>query len=184
MVKQKFAVVLGFICLIFGTTVTAKSWFNDQTALYSAHKAFLEGDYLKGFETSIEVLQHSNDSSVVKNIDRLIGAANITNCGRNLLPSVIPNWLSSLSVKRMTTQNPGQLHHQLLIQFDSKKPIASLSFLEWSDKYQLINPSITIAPSKNKQTKQYLYASELINNRIKNGLYKLSITADDDKKTT
>ncbi|WP_337925315.1 DUF2861 family protein [Aliivibrio fischeri] len=30
-------------------------WFNEQSALYTAHKQFLEGHARKGFATSIEV---------------------------------------------------------------------------------------------------------------------------------
>ncbi|WP_244298246.1 DUF2861 family protein [Aliivibrio finisterrensis] len=184
MIKRKIATSIGFFCLVFmGTNAVAKDWFNEQSALYSAHKQFLEGDSLKGFETAIEVLQSSTDNNVKHNIDKLIGTASTKNCGRDLSTIVIPNWLNSLSVQRMIIQSPGRLYHQLLVQFDSKKTISSLSFIKWPDEEQLTNPSISITPTQDEKIKQYTYASESLNNRVKNGLYKLIITVDDKEST-
>ena len=182
--KRKIATIIGFFCLVLvGTNATAEGWFNEQSVLYSAHKQFLEGDSLKGFETSIEVLQSSTEKNIIRNIDTLIGTAISKNCGRDLSTIVVPNWLNTVSVQRMIIQSPGRLHHRLLVQFDSKKKISNLSFIKWPDKEQLTNPSIKTIPTQDDNIIQYIYASESLNNRVKNGLYKLIITADDKENT-
>lgn len=181
--KRKIATIIGFFCLVCGTTTSAAEWFNEQSALFSAHKQFLEGDPLKGFQTSIEVLQSTNEKNIVHNIDKLIAAAVSNDCGRDFSTIVIPSWLNSLSIQRVIIQSPGRLHHRLMVQFDTKKSIANLAFTKWPDQEQLTNPSIKTIPTQDESVTQYIYASESLNNRVKNGLYKLTITADDNDKT-
>ena len=184
--QQKIATVLiGFFCLThFPQAHSAPAdWFNEQSALFSAHKQFLEGQTLKGFSTSIEVLQSTTDNNVIQNIDKLMGVVISDSCGRDLSTIVIPKWLTSLSVQRMVIQSPSRLHHRLMVQFDSKKEISSLSFIKWPDAELLINPSIRKIPTQDESVTQYIYGSDSLNNRVKNGLYKLIITADDKEKT-
>jgi hypothetical protein len=181
---QKIAIfIIGFFCLIHGAVANSADWFNEQSALFTAHKQFLEGKTLKGFSTAIEVLQSSKDNNIIQNIDKLMGVAISNNCGRDLSTIVVPKWLTSLSVQRVIIQSPGRLHHRMIVQFDSEKSISSISFIKWPDEELLVNPSVKRVPTQDEAVTQYTYASESLNNRVKSGLYKLIITADDKEKT-
>ncbi|MBP3140326.1 DUF2861 family protein [Aliivibrio fischeri] len=183
MFMRKFFVFCSLVCASYTSFANSVDWFNEQSALYTAHKQFLEGHARKGFATSIEVLQNSANENITNNIDKLLSSAISVNCGRDLSNKVIPNWLKSVSVQRVIIQSSGRLHHRLIVKFDTKKPISSLSFIKWPQEEQLTNPSIKTTPTQDERITQYTYASESLNNRIQNGLYKLIIIADDKEKT-
>lgn len=183
-IMRKFIAVGVLVCLSHASFANSVDWFNEQSALYTAHKQFLEGDAKKGLITSIEVLQSSTNENIANNIDKLLSSAISINCGRDLSNKKIPSWLNTVIVERVIVQSPGRLHHRLIVKFDSKKEIANLSFIKWPQEEQLTNPSIKRIPTQDERVTQYIYASESLNNRIQNGLYKLIITADDEEKTS
>ncbi|AZL86756.1 DUF2861 family protein [Aliivibrio salmonicida] len=179
MLNKKVALLLGFLCIAHSNVSQSAAWFSDQSALSSAHKQFLEGNATKGFSTAIEVLQNTTADNIKQNIDKLLSASISSNCGRDLSTIVIPHWLTSVSVRRMVIQTPGRVHHRLLIQFDSEKDIAVLSFVRWPEEELLINPTKAVTPTQNTDINQYSYLSESLNNRVKNGLYKLTIVSNE-----
>lgn len=181
--KRNVITFIATCCFTQIGVAASVDWFNEQSALYSAHKEFLEGDALKGFSTSIEVLQSSSDKNINQNVDKLLNAAISTNCGRDLSTVVMPNWLNAVSIQRVIVQSPGRLHHRFVVKFDSKKSIKKLSFVKWPEDEQFTNPSIGRIPTQDESITQYIYASESLNNRVNNGLYKLKITANDKDRT-
>jgi len=157
-------------------TAHAADWFKDSDALTQVHKHLLDNDLALMFDSLVEVWQINASQSREDHLNQLFEQALNKDCGKTLTKNTLPDWISSVVVKRHIIQSPGRETFRVAIDVESESNIQDITFEKWVDKvvssdseFTKGNPVINNT-SVSVYSKRYSLASQL-----DSGLYRLTV---------
>lgn len=157
-------------------TAHAADWFKDSDALTQVHKHLLDNDLALMFDSLVEVWQINASQSREDHLNQLFEQALNKDCGKTLTRNTLPDWISSVVVKRHIIQSPGRETFRVAIDVESESNIQDITFEKWVDKvvssdseFTKGNPVINNT-SVSVYSKRYSLASQL-----DSGLYRLTV---------
>ncbi|MFA0627239.1 DUF2861 family protein [Vibrio sp. 10N.222.49.A3] len=157
-------------------TAHAADWFKDSDALTQVHKHLLDNDLALMFDSLVEVWQINASQSREDHLNQLFDQALNKDCGKTLTKKTLPDWISSVVVKRHIIQSPGRETFRVAIDVESESNIQDIAFEKWVDKvvssdseFTKGNPVINNT-SVSVYSKRYSLASQL-----DSGLYRLTV---------
>ncbi|MEZ8290705.1 DUF2861 family protein [Vibrio sp. 10N.237.312.B06] len=157
-------------------TAHAADWFKDSDALTQVHKHLLDNDLALMFDSLVEVWQINASQSREDHLKQLFEQALNKDCGKTLTKNTLPDWISSVVVKRHIIQSPGRETFRVAIDVESESNIQDITFEKWVDKvvssdseFTKGNPVINNT-SVSVYSKRYSLASQL-----DSGLYRLTV---------
>jgi hypothetical protein len=157
-------------------TAHAADWFKDSDALTQVHKHLLDNDLALMFDSLVEVWQINASQSREDHLNQLFDQALNKDCGKTLTKKTLPDWISSVVVKRHIIQSPGRETFRVAIDVESESNIQDITFEKWVDKvvssdseFSKGNPVINNT-SVSVYSKRYSLASQL-----DSGLYRLTV---------
>ncbi|CAV26441.1 MULTISPECIES: DUF2861 family protein [Vibrio] len=157
-------------------TAHAADWFKDSDALTQVHKHLLDNDLALMFDSLVEVWQINASQSREDHLNQLFDQALNKDCGKTLTKKTLPDWISSVVVKRHIIQSPGRETFRVAIDVESESNIQDITFEKWVDKvvssdseFTKGNPVINNT-SVSVYSKRYSLASQL-----DSGLYRLTV---------
>ncbi|MEZ8806931.1 DUF2861 family protein [Vibrio atlanticus] len=157
-------------------TAHAADWFKDSDALTQVHKHLLDNDLALMFDSLVEVWQINASQSREDHLNQLFEQALNKDCGKTLTKKTLPDWISSVVVKRHIIQSPGRETFRVAIDVESESNIQDIAFEKWVDKvvssdseFTKGNPVINNT-SVSVYSKRYSLASQL-----DSGLYRLTV---------
>ncbi|MEZ9439036.1 DUF2861 family protein [Vibrio atlanticus] len=157
-------------------TAHAADWFKDSDALTQVHKHLLDNDLALMFDSLVEVWQINASRSREDHLNQLFEQALNKDCGKTLTKNTLPDWISSVVVKRHIIQSPGRETFRVAIDVESESNIQDITFEKWVDKvvssdseFTKGNPVINNT-SVSVYSKRYSLASQL-----DSGLYRLTV---------
>ncbi|ARP40358.1 DUF2861 family protein [Vibrio syngnathi] len=160
-------------------TAQAADWFKDSDTLTQVHKHLLDNDLALMFDSLVEVWQINASQSREDHLNQLFDQALNKDCGKTLTKKTLPDWISSVVVKRHVIQSPGRETFRVAIDVESESNIQDITFEKWVDKvvssdseFTKGNPVINNA-SVSMYSKRYSLASQL-----DSGLYRLTVKGD------
>ncbi|WP_139684299.1 DUF2861 family protein [Vibrio tasmaniensis] len=160
-------------------TAQAADWFKDSDTLTQVHKHLLDNDLALMFDSLVEVWQINASQSREDHLNQLFDQALNKDCGKTLTKKTLPDWVSSVVVKRHIIQSPGRETFRVAIDVESESNIQDITFEKWVDKvvssdseFTKGNPVINNA-SVSMYSKRYSLASQL-----DSGLYRLTVKGD------
>lgn len=177
--------VIALLCAsIFATPVYSSGWFIEKNALTSTHQHLLEGSTDKAFTSLVEVWQNYPSANRSEHLDQLLNKALEVDCGKSFSKGRLPEWLSSLVVKRQVVQSPGRLHHKLIVDAESRDKLVLVSVLQWPEQVSILSAAPEVKEIKRPQTGQsrYVTQTEQLNQRLKSGLYKVVLETESQKR--
>lgn len=177
---MKFVVFFLF-SLMAPLTHAAAVWFEDNTSLTAAHRYLLNDELEKSFYSMIEVWQQdTNNLLLTEHLSKLLDQALTKDCGRSLSSETLPNWLSSVLIRRHVVQNSGRRVFKLLVDVDSvDSEIKSISVTKWLDKSLTSDTELIKPKSVETEEKKYQKIYNLLN-PLESGLYRITIKNKDD----
>lgn len=87
-------------------TAYAADWFKSSDALTQVHKHLLDNDLSQMFDSLVEVWQINSSQSREDHLNELFAQALNKDCGKTLTKKTLPDWISSVVVKRHIIQSP------------------------------------------------------------------------------
>ena len=157
-------------------TAQAADWFKDSDTLTQVHKHLLDNDLALMFDSLVEVWQINASQSREDHLNQLFEQALNKDCGKTLTKKTLPDWISSVDVKRHIIQSPGRETFRVAIDVESESNIQDITFEKWVDKvvssdseFTKGNPVINNT-SVSVYSKRYSLASQL-----DSGLYRLTV---------
>ncbi|MFA0242226.1 MULTISPECIES: DUF2861 family protein [Vibrio] len=157
-------------------TAHSADWFKDSDALTQVHKHLLDNDLALMFDSLVEVWQINASQSREDHLNQLFEQALNKDCGKTLTKNTLPDWISSVVVKRHIIQSPGRETFRVAIDVESESNIQDITFEKWVDKvvssdseFTKGNPVINNT-SVSVYSKRYSLASQL-----DSGLYRLTV---------
>ncbi len=157
-------------------TAHSADWFKDSDALTQVHKHLLDNDLALMFDSLVEVWQINASQSREDHLNQLFEQALNKDCGKTLTKNTLPDWISSVVVKRHIIQSPGRETFRVAIDVESESKIQDITFEKWVDKvvssdseFTKGNPVINNT-SVSVYSKRYSLASQL-----DSGLYRLTV---------
>ncbi|WP_052957677.1 DUF2861 family protein [Photobacterium angustum] len=167
-----FLCQLGIINALFLIPNANAAWFVDQSSYAAAHRHLLEGHTDKSFESIIEAWQQSPTTDQKANLNGLLDLAITEDCGHSLDKTVLPSWLSKLSIERSVVQNINQQLLKLSIVGLTRVNITKISFSKWPND-NLIDSKPVIDDGG-----YFTVDAKKLDHKVEAGLYKLTIIAD------
>ncbi|MFA0677658.1 DUF2861 family protein, partial [Vibrio sp. 10N.222.51.A6] len=115
-------------------TAHSADWFKDSDALTQVHKHLLDNDLALMFDSLVEVWQINASQSREDHLNQLFEQALNKDCGKTLTKNTLPDWISSVVVKRHIIQSPGRETFRVAIDVESESNIQDITFEKWVDK--------------------------------------------------
>ena len=157
----------------------AADWFKSSDALTQVHKHLLDNDLPQMFDSLVEVWQSNSSQSRENHLNELFDQALNKDCGKTLTKKTLPDWISSVVVKRHIIQSPGRDTFRVSIDVESEQSIQDITFEKWVDKvvssdseFMKESEVVNNAPVS-LYRKRYNLASQL-----DSGLYRLNVKGD------
>lgn len=154
-------------------------WFGTNTPLTQAHKHLLNDDLSSMFGSLVEVWQQNKNSAITPHLNELFLQSLESDCGKSLEAKVLPEWISSVLIRRMALQSPGRDAYRAVVEVKSNRDIHDISLTRWVSKSISTDDQFvkTLKPSDGgliTYTKRYN-----LNSRVPMGLYRIDVTAVD-----
>ncbi len=173
---KKFALILGVLSGVSDLAV-ANDWFERSTPLTQAHQHLLMGQLPDMFNSLIEVWQDSKSANLNNHLNALMLQGLELDCGKSLSPDPLPEWIKSVTIRRIEIQSPGRDAYQFIIEVASNSDVKDIYIKKWVDKYPSRETSLSIIKSDNVTTHVRRYN---VAHKLEPGLYRLSIVRADD----
>ncbi len=173
-----------FITLALTTaTQVQANWFSNSNSLTQAHKSLLEGDLSAMFDYVTNSWQQEKiDSSYREHINDLLAKSLEIDCGKSISARVYPEWLKTATVTHQSVERPGRISYSLLLNIDSDLPIKEALISNWPDAP--ISKETEQDSSLDEETGLYQLSKEFqLNQRLKPGLYRISLSTENDQWT-
>ncbi|MGO1296302.1 MAG: DUF2861 family protein [Vibrio sp.] len=187
---MKKALLLGTcLCVPF---FAHADWFEENTPLTQAHQHLLEGNLTSMFDSMVEVWQLDKNPDISDHLNSLLMQALKADCGKGLDSKQFPDWINSVTLRRVNIQSPGRDVYQVVIEASSDKPINAIRLTQWVDKpissdesFKEVESSEIAdyspeTPNVNDNAHHYMQRYNL-NTALSVGLYRLDITASDQE---
>ncbi|MEZ9060482.1 DUF2861 family protein [Vibrio pelagius] len=159
---------------------SATEWFTDSNALTQVHKHILNDDLTLMFESLVEVWQSNTSKIQEKHLNELFNQALNKDCGKTLTKTTLPDWISSVVIKRHMIQSPGRDTFRLVIDLESNENIQNISLDKWVDKTLSSDSEMTKSPKVIESSGAYLYNKRYnLSSPVQSGLYRLSVKVED-----
>ncbi|PSV21956.1 hypothetical protein C0W44_07070 [Photobacterium leiognathi subsp. mandapamensis] len=162
---------LGIAHSLFFTASANADWFINQSTFTEAHKYLLENRTDQAFEAIVEAWQQSPSVDQQTNLNNLLDLAISEDCGHSLDKTVLPTWLSKLSIERAVVQNLNQQILKLSIVGLTRVKIEQITFTKYPN-YSLIDEAPVIDDGG-----YFTVEANKLDHKVEAGLYKLSIVA-------
>ncbi|MCW8335960.1 DUF2861 family protein [Vibrio paucivorans] len=179
---RKAFVLLGVLaCTPF--TANSVEWFEANTPLTQAHQHLLNDNLPGMFNSLVEVFQRDQSPAIRNHLNDLLIQALEADCGQSLDNKQLPDWVSSVIVRRSNIQSPGRDAYRANVLVSAKKEIQDISLKRWVDKPLSTDASFFAKPSDiDLEQPELVYQKRYnLNSRVQMGLYRLDITAKDQE---
>ncbi|MDP5252973.1 MULTISPECIES: DUF2861 family protein [unclassified Vibrio] len=153
-------------------------WFESNTPLTQAHQYLLEDDLSDMFNSMVEVWQSNDDGSLNHHLNQLLNQSLVEDCGKSLMNGAMPEWLDAVTIQRETVQYPGNDSHRLLIDVLSHQKVNSIRFEKWVNT-QISTDGTLFTLDDDEENEQHVQQRYTLSNKLAPGLYRLTISADD-----
>ncbi|MCA2017455.1 DUF2861 family protein [Vibrio tritonius] len=174
--------------LLLGTSLCvpltshAADWFEQSTPLTQAHQHLLDGDLQSMFTSLVEVWQLDQEKNIKDHLNSLLVQSLSVDCGKGLDSKQFPDWINSITIRRLNIQSPGRDAYQMMVNVAAKKEISDIRLSKWVDKDISSDTSFNSVNSDNVTNGIYSYVKRYnLNNDISKGLYRIDVTADDQE---
>lgn len=164
----------------------ADEWFIEKTSITNAHKALLEGQLEKSFDSIVQTWQKEPSDKIKQHLNQLLNKALESDCGKTFDTSGFPKWLDKVTIERQTIQNMTRVNYKLKLDIESTEQLAQVQFTKWPD-LDLINQSLQLQqPQAEELATQpviwpYTHSIDM-NAQIDTGLYKIKIQTQDQQE--
>jgi hypothetical protein len=172
---KKRALILG-VLLSTPTVYAENDWFERNTPLSKAHQSLLMGEMGSMFDSMVEVWQTSESNNISQHLNNLLLQGLEIDCGKGLTNSALPEWLKSITIRRIEIQSPGRDAYQFIIDVASIEDIKDVYIKRWVDRVPSRESSLSKIQSDGVTTYIRRYN---ISKNLEPGLYRISaIRAD------
>lgn len=159
---------------------SATEWFTGSNALTQVHKHILNDDLTLMFDSLVEVWQSNTSKVREQHLNELFNQALNKDCGKTLTKNTLPDWISSVVIKRHMIQSPGRDTFRLVIDLESTENIQNISLDKWVDKTLSSDSQMTKSAKKVENSDAYLYNKRYnLSSPVQSGLYRLSVKVED-----
>ncbi|WP_394250329.1 DUF2861 family protein [Vibrio profundi] len=155
----------------------ANEWFKESDSLTQVHKHILDDDLATMFTSLVEVWQSSESKQNRDHLNELFAQSLNKDCGKSLSKPSIPDWLSTITVRRHSIQSPGRDTYRLVINVESKNLVSDIKLTKWVDRTVSTDSEFTIKSTPQDSNKIYNKRYNLANS-LESGLYRLSIKGE------
>ena len=172
---KKLAVMLGV--LLSAPTVHAENdWFEINTPLSQAHQHLLTGELPSMFDSMVEVWQNGDSGNLSEHLNALMLQGLELDCGKSFTTTPLPEWLKSITIRRIEIQSPGRDAYQFIIDVSSVEDIKDIYIKQWVDKAPAGESSLSKIESDGVTT--YIRRYNVPQN-LEPGLYRISAVRAD-----
>lgn len=180
MVKLKAFLGALLVSAPLSTQATQIPWFESNSPLTQAHKHLLNDDLPGMFSSLVEVWQLEKNQSIVPHLNDLFLQSLEVDCGKSLDNRSLPEWITSVVVRRTEIQSPGRDSYRALVEVDSSVDIKDITLTRWVSKVVSTDNSLTrLENNEDRKSTRYIKRYNL-NSRVKMGLYRIDVTAADE----
>lgn len=172
---NKIAIILG-VLLSTPSVYAENDWFERNTPLTKAHQHLLTGELSAMFDSMVEVWQTSESIHLTQHLNNLILQGLEIDCGKSLTNSRLPDWLKSITIRRIEIQSPGRNAYQFIIDVSSVEDIKDVYIKRWVDKVPSRESSLSKITSDGVTTYIRRYN---ISKNLDPGLYRISAIRGD-----
>lgn len=156
--------------------VLADYWFDKNSPLTQAHQHLLNDDLKTMFTSLVEVWQQNQSTSLNAHLNGLMNQSLERDCGKSLVDSNFPEWISSIVIRKQAIQSPGRDSYRAVVEIISPSAIKSIELKRWVDK-KISKDSNFYSQERDGVTsgrRVYIQRYNLIN-RLPAGLYRLTV---------
>lgn len=160
----------------------ATGWFEKNTPLTQAHQHLLNNDLENMFSSLVEVWQLEKNKNLKNHLNDLLIQSLTVDCGKSLDNKPFPDWIQSVTIRRVDVQSPGRDAYQVAIDTKSKVPIVDIRLTKWVDKVVSTDSSFTNRSDNVTSSGIYSYAQRYnLTSPLGAGLYRIDVTAADQE---
>lgn len=177
MVKVKL--LLGALIASAPISAAQVPWFESNSPLTQAHRHLLNNDLPAMFTSLVEVWQLEKNRSITPHLNELFVQSLDVDCGKSLDNRALPDWLSTVTVRRSEIQSPGRDAYRAIVEIESKREISDISLTRWVSKVISTDNSFVHAIDTDESDLRKYVKRYNLNSRVQSGLYRLDVTAAD-----
>ncbi|MFA0078865.1 DUF2861 family protein [Vibrio artabrorum] len=160
-------------------TAHAADWFKNNDALTQVHKHLLNNDLPQMFDSLVEVWQINASEYREEHLNTLFAQALNKDCGKTLTKKTLPDWISSVVIKRMMIQSPGRDTFRVEINVESSNNIKNITFEKWVDKVVSSDSEFSKDDQGGNGSSDHRYYKRYnLSTQLNPGLYRLSVKTD------
>ncbi|RTZ17329.1 DUF2861 family protein [Vibrio aquaticus] len=180
MVKSKALLGALLMSAPLSTFATQVPWFESNSPLTQAHKHLLNDDLPGMFSSLVEVWQLEKNQSIVPHLNDLFLQSLEVDCGKSLDNRSLPDWITSVVVRRTEIQSPGRDSYRALVEVDSPVAIKDIALTRWVSKIVSTDNTLTVVENTDDRKSTRYIKRYNLNSRVKMGLYRIDVTATDE----
>ncbi len=155
---------------------SSNDWFQQNTPLTQAHQHLLSGNLGNMFDSLIELWQGSKSTNVKNHLNDLLLQGLELDCGKGFSTKPLPEWIKSVTIRRIEIQSPGRDTYQFIVDVGSTAELQDVSIHQWVDKVPSRENSMSTISSDGVTT--YIRRYNL-SHKLAVGLYRLNVTQND-----
>lgn len=172
---KKAVLTLGMLISMPGFSASS-DWFEQNTPLTQAHQHLLTGKLANMFDSLIELWQGSKSSNVKNHLNDVLLQGLELDCGKGFSTTALPEWIKSVTIRRIEIQSPGRDTYQFIVDVASSAELKDVAIHQWVDKVPSRENSMSTLSSDGVTT--YVRRYNLAH-KLEVGLYRLNVTRSD-----
>lgn len=172
---KKVIVVLGMLMSIPSYSANTE-WFEQNSSLTQAHQHLLTGKLPNMFDSLTELWQGSKSANVKAHLNEVLLQGLELDCGKGFSTSQLPEWIKSVTIRRIEIQSPGRDTYQFIADVGSLVQLKDISINQWFDKVPSRESSISTINGDGVTTYVRRYN---LSHKLDIGLYRLNVTRED-----